>query len=686
MSFSVERLYSLLPAVHRIRDDDPANPSRGALRQLLQIIADQFGVLEEELQQLYENHFVETAAGWALPYIGELIGLRGVAKTGQTAGLAPRAEIANTIAYRRRKGTACVLEQLARDTTGQPAAAVEFFQRIITTQHLNHLRMQRPATVSLRDPLALEFIGTPFETAARTVEVRRIATAGGRWNIPNVGIFLWRLHAAARTRAPLVSAGIAGGRHFHMHPLGMDVPLCANPRTESSIEHLAEPVNVPVPLTRRLFAGGNVAGQPAQFHPSAAWYGSGESVLLHGEQTPGMHDYEEIPADEVVVCDLTDSTLRPGSWMHDDATVSAAMILLDPVRGRVVFPAAPAGEVCATFHTLQALDIGGGEYGRIDSFERTKDEPLISEVSQQNNPPLTIPLLTIAAGIPLPAVTDSFRVEIGDSGRYVEDPVFDAANRQVEIRAGDGFFPHVVLSADLELSGVGGSVVLNGLLISGGGIEVRDHLASATLRHCTIRGDVRVSATADGATVTLEDCIITGRIRIPENVRLHLKNCIVDAGAQDLVAIARTNAGDHAGTLRMENCTVIGRVHVRVMELAGNSILLTDRVTVASRQEGCVRFSWLPDGSIVPRSYQCLPRDEDGRRDVRPYFVSLNYGEAGYGQLSLLTPDVIRSGADDESEMGAGHDTYESRREAHLRVRVEEYLRFGLEAGLLHQP
>ena len=115
MSFSVERLYSLLPAVHRIRDADPANPSRRALRHLLEIVADQFGVLEEELQQLYENHFVETAAAWALPYIGELIGLRGVAKAGLPAGLAPRAEIANTIAYRRRKGTACVLEQLARD-------------------------------------------------------------------------------------------------------------------------------------------------------------------------------------------------------------------------------------------------------------------------------------------------------------------------------------------------------------------------------------------------------------------------------------------------------------------------------------------------------------------------------------------------------------------------------------------
>jgi hypothetical protein len=679
MSFTTERLYSLLPAVYRIRDEDPSNPSQGALRQLLLILGDQFAVLEEELQQLYENHFVETASQWALPYIGELIGLSGVAKPGLAEGLAPRAEIANTIAYRRRKGTASVLEQLARDATGQPAAAVEFFQRIITTQYLNHLRMQRPATASLRDPLALEFIGTPFEGSARTVEVRRIATAGGRWNIPNIGIFLWRLHAAARTRAPLVSAGIAGDRHFFMHPLAMDVPLCANPLTESSIEHLAEPVNVPVPLTRRLFAGAEVVGHPAQFHPSATWYASGGSVMLHREQTPGGHDYQEIPAGEIVVCDLSDSTLRPGFWMHDDATVAATKILLDPVLGRVVLPAASAGEVCASFHTLQAFDIGGGEYGRANSFGRVKDEPLISEVSQQNGP-----LRTLADGIP--PGSDNFRIEIGDSGRYAEDPVIDTTGRQVEIRAGDGFNPHLALTTDLELRGTGGTVVLNGLLLSGANVVVRNGLAAATLRHCTVRGDLRVLASADGASVTLESCIVTGRIRIPDNVRLILKNCIIDAGSQNLVAIARTNAGDPAGVLRMEACTVIGRVQVRVMELVSNSILLADRISAASRQEGCVRFSWLPDGAIVPRPHRCLPRDEDGLRGVRPHFVSLNYGQAGYGQLSLLTPAVIRSGADDESEPGAGHASGESRREAHLRVRLEEYLRFGLEAGLFHQP
>jgi hypothetical protein len=679
MSFTLERLYSLLPAVHRIRDEDPLNPSQYALKQLLTIIADQFAVLEEEQQQLYENFFVETAAEWVLPYIGELIGLRGVAKSGLSSALVPRAEIANTIAYRRRKGTVSVLEQLARDATSQPAAAVEFFQRLITTQNLNHLRLKRPAFASLRDPQALEFTDTPFEVTARSVEVRRIASASGKWNIPNIGIFLWRLHAVARTRSPLVAASIAGGRHFCINPLGRTISLCASPLTESSIEHLAEPENVPTLLTRRLFAGANVLAHPLQFHPSSVWYGSGKSLQIYRQQAPGILKYDEILAGQIVVCDLSDSSLRPGFWMHDDATIATTKILLDPVIGRVVFPSAPVVEFYATFHTLQAFDVGGGEYGRIDSFERTKNEPIISEISQQNGP-----LLTIAAGIV--ALPDHFRIEIGDSGRYMENPLIDATGRQIEVRAGDGFFPELVLSANLELSGVEGVILLNGLLITGAQLEVRDGLKAVILRHCTMLDDIKVLPTADGVTLTLEDCIVVGCIFIPENVRLILKNCIIDSGAPNIVAIARNNNGDHAGTLRMENCTVIGQVHVRVMEWVSNSILFATKISAASRQEGCVRFSWLPEKAIVPRPHQCLPRDEDGKRDVRPHFVSLNYGDAGYGQLSMLTHAVIRSGADDESEPGVGHDAAECRREAHLRIRLEEYLRFGLEAGIFHEP
>jgi hypothetical protein len=74
----------------------------------------------------------------------------------------PRAEVAHTIALRRRKGTALVLEQLARDVTAWDARVVEYFQRINTTQYMNHLRPHNLQSPDLRKSEALEWIRTAF--------------------------------------------------------------------------------------------------------------------------------------------------------------------------------------------------------------------------------------------------------------------------------------------------------------------------------------------------------------------------------------------------------------------------------------------------------------------------------------------------------------------------------------------
>ena len=168
MSFDADKLYELLPAVHRVRDAELGYP----LKQLIGVIAGQVAVVQEDLDQLYDNHFVETAAPWALPYIGDLLGIRGLSGS-TTLTRTPRAEVGHTIAYRRRKGTAAMLELLAHDVTGWPARAVEFFERLATTQHLNHVRLQNRAFTSLHSADELEFFGTPFENATRTVEVQR---------------------------------------------------------------------------------------------------------------------------------------------------------------------------------------------------------------------------------------------------------------------------------------------------------------------------------------------------------------------------------------------------------------------------------------------------------------------------------------------------------------------------------
>lgn len=698
MSFDADSLYRLLPAVHRLRDAERGHP----LRQLLEVIAGQVAVLEDELERLYENQFVETADPWALPYLGDLLAITGL----PAANLAhtPRAEVGNTIAYRRRKGTAAVLELLARDTTGWPARAVEFFERIEASQHLNHLRPHSLATANLRQATPLEFIDGPFEPVSRFTEVRRIEPGRGRWNIPNVGVSLWRIQPVAHTASPLLPAtDLNDGRHFRFHPLGLDVPLFNLPTTETDAGTLASPDNIPLPLTARRLAGdrwtGGPAGDPPQFHPSPAFYGEGKSLLLLEPVGP---DFLPIPTTRIIVADLRDSTDAGGNpiWAHEPFGSAQSLILLDPRLGRVLFPTAQpvTANPQGSCHFGAALHLGGGEYGRAASLGTSTG----TRITLASELPATDLLTTTLASLP---PTDSAVLTLGDSGRYHETALaLEATDRTLELAAADGAGPTLTLGAPLTLDGnASGSVTLNGLRLTGQPIVVRQSLRRLVLRHCTLLpnpspqpdgtdafdGTVALDIQAPDVEVVIEDCVL-GPVRLADDTRLTLRRSILHAGNPNQPALCAPDGLSPAGTLHIESSTVIGKIAAHDFELVSNSILLAARITAPSdgwpaaiwtprRQTGCLRFSWLPQDSLVPRRHQCLPNESHPA--VRPSFTSLFLGHPAFGQLSRLCPAAIRTGADDASSIGATHDLFEPQREAHLRTRLAEYLRFGLETG-----
>src|SRR5687768_15481874 len=78
MRHSPDRLYALLPAIHRLRDAERGYP----LRALLRVIGEQVDVLENDIAQLYDNWFIETCDDWVVPYIGDLIGYRTLHEVG----------------------------------------------------------------------------------------------------------------------------------------------------------------------------------------------------------------------------------------------------------------------------------------------------------------------------------------------------------------------------------------------------------------------------------------------------------------------------------------------------------------------------------------------------------------------------------------------------------------------------
>ena len=172
--YTVDEIYRLLPAVYRVRDDEQG----GVLRELVEVVTGQVNVLAESLEQMYDDEFIETCAPWVAPYIGDLVGYRTL--HGVVPQLAsPRADVANTIRYRRRKGTVSVLEQLAADVTGWPAHATESFQLLAATQFMNHIRPAAAVTPDLRQHQAVGFVGRAFDDLSHLVDVRSITTGAG---------------------------------------------------------------------------------------------------------------------------------------------------------------------------------------------------------------------------------------------------------------------------------------------------------------------------------------------------------------------------------------------------------------------------------------------------------------------------------------------------------------------------
>ena len=67
---SDELLYTLLPAIYRARDARTGEP----LRALLGVYEGLYDALEADIDQLYDDFFVETCRPERLPRIGDLVG------------------------------------------------------------------------------------------------------------------------------------------------------------------------------------------------------------------------------------------------------------------------------------------------------------------------------------------------------------------------------------------------------------------------------------------------------------------------------------------------------------------------------------------------------------------------------------------------------------------------------------
>lgn len=760
MSVTPEELYELLPAIYRIRDAEQGEP----LKALIGVIAEQARVMEEDIEGLYENWFIETCQEWVAPYIGDLIKVRGLHTVEAGTAFSQRARVANTIGYRRRKGTATMLEQLARDTTGWNARAVEFFELLGWTQYYNHPRLHNHRTPDLRRTNELELLNTAFDTIAHTVDVRHIASGRGRHNIANVGLFLWRLQAyylPESTPRPVVTP--SDGR-YTFSPLPEQATPCENtplfnrPQTEKEITHLAEEINVPGRLRRRPLYDELEARRQALIDdktPIETYFGDQPVLRVFVQDTP-VDSFAEVPPEEILICNLSDPPAAiPEGWRRPPVTKAylpeagggavnqTITVAVDPVLGRLAFPDGVVPErVKVSYAYGFSGDVGGGPYNRGDSVTAalSRDVDWQVGVSKEATP--------VGAELIFETLTDAITewkmqpagtvgvIAIMDNCTYEED-LTGLLNR-IEIPEGSlllvvaaewpavplpggapGQQQRVVgqiepderrahLIADVEVMGTApassqtpGTLVLDGLLVEGR-LEVlaEGNLGSLRLAHTTLapeQGGLEVSADNERLEITLVRSIC-GPINLAASISaLCLDECIVDHPTGLAIDADET-------PVDVQKSTIFGETRAQSLD-AGNAIF-THHVEAVRRQIGCVRFCYLPDGSPTPRRFRCQPdlalaqrADElelDSVADllptergpvlarVQPGFTSTCYGDPGYAQLSLTTTEEIRTGAEDGSEMGVFSFLKQPQRAANLRASLDEYLRFGLEAGLIY--
>ena len=675
-----DRLYNLIPAIYRIRDEE----SDGPLRALLSVIGQEVDVVERDIEQLYDNWFIETCDEWVVPYIADLLGVKALVGSssgdGQSA-FTQRSYVTNTLAYRRRKGTAAVLEQLGSDVTGWRCTAVEFFERTACTQHMNHPRPSHHLTPDIRSTYANQFYGGPFEQATHLADVRHIDNRRGFYNVPNVGLFLWRLQSYLLDD---VSARQIDPLRYTFDPLGKDVAIYTVPQTEATMTTATQPVNVPMPIS----------GYSLE-HDLPLYYGDANSVRSLCIAAAGV-----IRAETTIrACTLTDAGT---GWAHTPVPGATAV---DPELGRIAFDVAPAGDVTVSYAYGFGGDLGGGPYDRRASIDSTLLADVVWQMGVSHAPPASQTSIVATLGEAVkewnkqPAGTTGV-IALMDSRTYTEN--LTTAAKRIKIpegsqllivaagwpatmvngnptwRAGQlaptGVRPHLrgtieVIGTAPAASAAPGRLLVNGVLIEGAFKVLAGHLGELHVAHSTLAPGVSSFSWGDNEalTITLARSICAALTPGSSATTLQLKDSIV--------------LGDVDGRdVHIDACTVIGSTKAETLQ-ASNAVLL-DTVTVQRRQEGCVRFSYLPLDSDAPRRHRCQPEDGAGASRVRPHFESLRYGDPAFALLTETCATEIVTGADDEGEMGAWHFVQAPLRLRNLRIAIDEYLRFGLEAGV----
>lgn len=708
-------IYQLIPAIYRQRDALLGLP----LEALTEVLNLEYEALRADVGSLYEQWFIETCSRWAVPYIGTLLGIEGI-ETDAANVDTQRARVANTVGYRSRRGVAAILANACADASGWPGVAVEYFERVILSEHVGALEQANPhapasnlreASVDVSDVDALADIDGPFSTLNRTVDVSditrpRVHTRGWTpeyYNLPNLGLFFWRIRALPIERA---SPG-SDGDDSSFHPLGIDTPLLFAPHDRVSPWLARTKDELPLPITRRELGDTiaswrrTLASDPSQTTPPDLGF------VIRCDDVP-------IPVEAIHVIDERGKLEPP-----EDGDTSTLQAWVDPERGRFrVYASTPGATITVDWAWGQPGWLGGGAYDRNASMVEpspTTEVILVSrtlaatagvEVCRDLNEAL-VRIEALRMPDDEPREPREILIRIVDSATYEPPASIDLYDEeQLVIQALDGVRPTVLAQAGGALRvrslGTNARLLLSGLLIGDpveleGDMEVvilDSTLAPLARPRTTDRSALRWGprAAADAKLfdtisepalaqreLSLLRCIVVGPLAIASaHTRVTAVETILDGG-EGFAVSGFADASEFGPTLVLDAVTVLGSLRTVSLDAVRDSIIT-----------GCV-FAASVARQLLDEHEFCLELGLDvaeTTRFPRPAwlasdpFTSTRYAEPGYCQLRLdAGPRLLRRASDDR-EFGAYHSLATGQRLANLAPVIEQYLPHGLAAGI----
>ena len=686
-----EKIWEWIPSTYR-HEDGLADPPH-VLRGIVEILARQAAIARRTSDRLWEDQFIQTCDDWAVPYIGNLLGTRLVGGLNRRAR---RVDVAKTIFYRRRKGTPVVMEALIQDITGWEGVVVESFKRLARARHRldpEPARFSGPltrtppgGTADLRIGRVGDVLDGPFDDMAHTPDFRRIEGYQGRYNIPKLNFFLYRLFAYKVIKA---TPWDFGDQRFTFDPSGRDIALFRpSLRIDNTEWTPVQEWQLPAPIPSRLLE---------QF----------ESNLIPGAVAlavvPSEEDAAPLPPESVQAGNLVD-------WFLPAAPGIAAFI--DPVLGRFLLTSVPGGEdevYALRYHYGFPGEVGAGTYDRSQSVlqEGVTD---FNAGPDQPGPVTGFSLPSTGAHQFTNSKTYQPDASADNSVDGIEELVLQAADRErpyVKLvpSASEWIFKAKNNVPDGEIRTLTFEGLWLGILPTGLAPDLDGEFTPVETL-LVLEGDfdwVRIShCTLDpgGERARIDPCICEVIPSVSLEIRGQVKELIIESSIVGPIRESTSetdpcSAGKivirdsivqsllpgtaaietRVAELTLERVTVFGDVLVN--RLDATEALIQGTVRVLDNQHGCFRFSTAHDtpDKRMPRRYESplfAPQIPNH------FFTSRRFGDPGFAQLSATAPDTIARGAENRGEMGAFNSLLNPVKRDDLETKVFEFMPFGL--------